>query len=259
MTLWTAISKSEHANSYWRGRNGFEFASKQQVIEVYAAELSRLLPNYVFGFVLNKDKFNLVAVLGFGGESNCFVTADSKWMCEIVPAAIRGFPFNLIDNEEGEKVLCIEESHLTDDSNAAPLFDESGDLAPETAEILKFLNNCDYSRTHTLAACEALTEARLIEPWPLSIKNGDSEDTLPIKGLYRISETKLNSISRTSLSKLRESAALTIAYAQLFSQNQLAQLIQRAEIVHKQKVKMESQGGLSSIFEDEDSLNFDAI
>lgn len=260
MNSWTVISRSEHAQSYWRQRQGFAFASEQQVAEVLLAELGALLPNYVMGFLKENGTYRLITLLGLGSERNYYVGLDNKWLCTVIPAALRGYPFTLLGNSGNEdKVLCIDQDYLTEDSNDLPLFQEDGELTPLMAETLDFLNKCDENRKLTQNACNKLAEAGLIEPWPLRLKYGDGDETSPVEGLYRIKESALNSISRTSLASLRASAALPLAYAQLFSMNQLNQLSQRAELINLQKAQVDSKQELSGLFEDEGTLNFDAL
>ncbi len=258
MHTWEAISASKHAKLNWRAKDHFEFASKRQVVEVLVSELSRLLPHYVFSFVLKDEKFHLVALLGFG-DVNYYVTADYKWLGEAIPAAIRSFPFLLGNSKSDEKIFCIDKAYLTDNKEATPLFTELGELTNETAEVFNFLQSCEQNRRATAIAVEALAESELIEPWLLNVSNSNGEEHNPIAGLYKISEEKLNTISRSSLAKLRDKSALTIAYAQLFSLNQLHQLSLRSEILLQQETETKSKVKLGDIFEDGGSLSFDSF
>jgi hypothetical protein len=260
MTSWQAISRSEHEQARWRQRKDYEFAAEQQVVEVLLAELVNVLPHYVLGFIKAEDQYQLVAVLGLGSERNYFVGLDNKWMCSVIPAAFRGYPFILLTNSESaERVLCIDEGYLSEDSNDTAVFQEDGELDPSTAKVLDFLNKCDYNRGLTQKACDSLAEANIIEPWPLKIRAPDDEEAVPIEWLYRINEPALNSLSRSSLAGLRSSSALPLAYAQLFSMNQIKQFSERAKFLDLQIAQVDSNQGISSIFEDEGSLNFDAI
>lgn len=260
MISWTAISRTEHAEKGWLPRNGFSFAAQQLVVEVLVAELSTLLPHYAFGFTKPRDKFQFIALLGLGGERNLYVNAEQKWLGQLVPAALRGYPFTLADNtESSDRILCIDEDHLTDDADANPLFDEEGNLAPAITEMLKFLNQCDNNRKQTQAAVDMLAEAGVIGPWPLSINRGEDLEPISIEGLYRIDEEVLNTLSRTAFAGLRKFGALALAYAQLLSQNQLSQLAQRADYLGAQQAKLDAQQGVTGLFEDEGSLNFDFL
>lgn len=259
MSSWIAVSRLEHAQSHWRPLQGFGFAAELQVVEVLAAELSSLLPHYVLGFVLKNDNYQLVALLGLGTTGNFYVSGENKWTCSVVPAALRGHPFKILNSEDGEQVFCIDQEHLTEDSNDVPMFDEKGDLASSTQKVLDFLTSCYSNRKLTQTACDTLAQAKVIQPWPLRINKPGDDESVPVEGLYRVDEAALNSISRTTLAGLRGSGALAVAYAQLFSLNQLNQLSQRSEILGRQKAEIESKSNLSGIFEDEGSLSFDGL
>jgi len=171
MPTWKAISKSEHASKHFIARQGYSFAAKQQVVPILLAELSKLIPLYALGFIQQQEAYMPVVLTGLGGEQNLFVNADGKWLGTYVPAVLRGYPFALADNQ-GEKVLCIEEDHLSD-SGGQPLFDSEGNLTKPVQDTLSFLNECEKNRKVTEAACRSLQAFGVIETWPLQIKRGE--------------------------------------------------------------------------------------
>ena len=75
---------------------------------------------------------------------------------------------------------------------------------------------------------DALQAAGLIQPWALNIKQG--EQTMPVEGLYRIDAAALNALPEDAYLTLRKTSALPLAYAQLFSMNQLATLPKAARM-----------------------------
>jgi hypothetical protein len=85
----------------------------------------------------------------------------------------------------------------------------------------------------TQAAVDVLVAANLVQPWPLSIKQG--EQNVPVTGLYRIDEAALNTLENEAFLTLRRSGALPVAYAQLLSMNQLVVLQQLSQIQAKLK------------------------
>lgn len=258
MTHWIAVSRSEHADSHWRPKQGFGFAANLQVVAILMAELSKLLPHYVLGFIRNGEQYQPVALVGLGGERNLYVNKENKWLCTYVPATLRGFPFTLADNDSGEQILCINESQLTEDPTAPPLFDSDGNLTARTASIFDFLGQCHANRVATQAACAVLESCELIEPWPFTINRGEDLEPLAIKGLYRINEQALNELDGSQFAALRKSGATTLAYAQLFSRGQIDQLALRAEYVGKE-IESTSSRDLDDFFQDGGSLNLDFL
>jgi hypothetical protein len=262
MNSWVALSRSDHAKSHWQARNGYEHAARMQVIPILLAELAKLVPHYVLGFVKNNDdSYQAAALVGLGGDRNVYVTNDAKWLCDYIPAGIRGYPFSLYYNDDGKSIICIEESHLSADPGLPRLFKDNGELETEAAEILNFVNQRDANRQVTDKAVADLADTGLIEPWPISIGRGEGQEPLSISGFYRISEDKLNNTAALSFTRLRKSGALPLAYAQLFSMAQLGQLTTRAEYLLNNSQQQTPLSELSGLFSEDTSgsLNFDAF
>lgn len=262
MSSWIPVSRTEHAQSYWKPRQGYEFAAAKQVVPVMLAELSRLVPNYVLGFVRDENEnFKAVALVGLGGDRNLYITPDSKWLCEYVPAALRAFPFTVLKSTDGNNVFCIQSDHLSESTEHERLLDDDGELGVRTAETYKFISHCELNRNQTAEACEALAQAAIIEPWPISVSRGEGEEPRMINGLHRINEEALNELDAENLAGLRVSGALLLAYAQLFSMAQLDQLTRRAEYLSKSTAQTSSSADMANLFSSDDSgsLNFDAL
>ena len=237
MTSWTAISPAEHADSRWLPRKDFAFAANKQLVEIFVGELKTVLHYYAVGFVKQDEAYQLVALVGVEKDRSLYVDLNNEWTCEYVPASLRGYPFMLADSErqEDEKVLCIDQDYLTDDSDAVRLFKADGEQDDSITETLNFFVKCDQDRRTTQAACQALADAGVIEAWPLNVARGDDENSLSIEGFYCINEAKLNSLDTAVFAGLRETGAFHLAYAQLFSMNQLTQLSRRSEYLATQQ------------------------
>lgn len=267
MHSWVALSRTEHAQHHWQPRRDFEFAAAQQIVPVMLAELTKLLPHYALGFIKDENEaYQAVALVGLGGERNLYTTAESKWLCSYVPAALRAYPFALLKDADQNKdnaqtILCIDESFITRNEACPRLFKDDGELEDRVAEVLKFTTQCKQNRQLTKLASGALATAGVIEPWPVSIERGASEEPLKVNGVHRINELALNELDCDGLADLRSTGALALAYAQLFSTAQLEQLTQRAEYHQKTAKRSAPPASLSGLFSSEDSgsLNFDAF
>nr|WP_298523229.1 SapC family protein [uncultured Halomonas sp.] len=270
MNQWIAISRTHHSNSSFQPRQGYGFAATQQLVPILIAELGQLLPHYVLAFVQQNGRFTPVAVTGLGGERNLYLNADGKWLANYVPAILRGYPFSLVNSEKDQQVLCIHREHLLDgqgnepgsesgtETNSAqplPLFEESGELSPPVQQTLDFLKKCDANRRTTQAASHLLQESGLIEPWPLEIERANDQEPLTVKALYRVSERALNALKADAFAGLRRHGALPLAYAQLFSMNQLSQLSDRAAFHARQPVQAQ-EVDLEALFDGDDSEIF---
>ena len=143
---------------------------------------------------------------------------------------------------------------------------------PERLNIVRPIH-CEQQRIATARACAALAKQELIEPWPVTLANNETVESVgkkTVQGLYRINESVLNALNGDALAELRKSGALALAYAQLLSITQLQQLPKRAQWqaklkAHAAQVKgtaaQRSGGsGLTELFSESDgSLNFDDL
>lgn len=260
MSSWIAVSRTEHGDKHWHPRSGYGFARSRQFVPVILAELTKLIPHYVMGFLQDNDgRYQTIALLSVGGDRNLYVTEDSKWLCSYVPATMRGFPFALLDNAEQNTILCIDDEHINDDKGCPPLFTEDGKLDTQAAQTFEFITQVEQSRQQTKLACDALASVELITSWPLTINRAKGMTPIKINGLHRINEEALNKLDSESLAGLRASGALALAYAQMFSIAQMEQLAQRAEYLAN--AQQPPDDGRGDIFGNEDSgsLNFDAF
>ncbi len=80
----------------------------------------------------------------------------------------------------------------------------------------------DLRHARLLDHHERLADAGLIEPWPLSVREGEA--TKQIDGLFRVAESRLNELTDDAFSALRRTGALPVAYAQLFSMGHFEKL-----------------------------------
>jgi len=253
MPEWIALSRSEHAAKRYLPRDGYAFAANQPVASVLLAELAKLLPHYAMGFIEQGGGYQPVALLSLDGQRNLYLAPNGKWLGTYVPAALRGYPFTLANTEDGQKALCLDQAHLSDD-RGEPLFDDDGNLGQSVARTLEFLQQCDRNRQVTLASAQALADAGVIEPWPLQVARGDEQEPLKVGGLYRIDEKALNALEADAYAALR-GGPMALAHAQLFSMGQLNQLTERVRF--HQESQAEPPESLDELFGGDDDLTFD--
>lgn len=257
MSDWLAISRSEHANATYRARSDYAFAAAQRVVPVLMAELPRLMPHYVLGFVREAETIAPVALLTLPGAANLYVNTEGKWLAEYVPAALRGYPFRLLPttNAGDEEAFCIEKQHLQGPDEGLALFDASGDLATPAQETFDFLKQCATNRKATLAAASALDAAGVLAPWPLKVATDEETAPVALDGLWRVDETALNALPADTFAALREGGALALAYTQMLTGQQFAHLRDRARY-HAARVGA-AEVDLESFFGDaDDELSF---
>lgn len=252
---WIALSPSQHGPMYQLPRDGYHFAAGQAVAGVLLAELNRLLPEYVLGFIREAEGYRLVALLGLGGQ-NLYVAPNGKWLGSYVPATLRGYPYRLATPQGGgDKVLAIEAMHLSEHEGEA-LFAEDGKPSAAVSERLNFLTRCEHDRARTAQAARALEQAGVITPWPLKVERGEGQAPLTVEGLYRIDEAALNALSADAYTAL-QGAPMALAHAQLFASSRLEPLTQRARFQAEHESRQTPEN-LDELFgEDDDELSFE--
>lgn len=221
----TAITPQRFANKAWKRQSGYPFAAQANILPIVMAELAKLVPVVPLGFVQTEGRFQMVAITALQPGMNLFIAPDGRWLGGYVPAALRGYPFQLAKPQDQEaSILCFDESSglLVEAGQGEAFFDEAGTPSQAVKDILDFLAQTDRNRVVTQTAVDAVQAAGLIQPWPLNVQNGDK--TVAVEGLYRIDETALNALDAATLHGLRDKGALALAYAQLLSMNQLSVL-----------------------------------
>ena len=113
-----------------------------------------------------------------------------------------------------------------------PFFEKDGEISKKFNDFLNFIHALKKDLEMTNRLVNELNQAELITEWKLSIKNEKNEDQ-SIKGLYTISEEKLNDLSNEHLCKLFKSKAIELAYAQIYSIDNLNKLV----TIHEHNLK----------------------
>jgi hypothetical protein len=264
MTELAAITPERHAKKVWKRDTDYAFVAEDSVIPLVGAELSKVALAMPTGFIKLDDGYQLVAITSLQRGQNLYVAPDGKWLGGYIPAALRGYPFQLAQHEgAGEFILCINEAsglvvENTEDGNA--FFDDQDQPTQGIKDILNFLTQIKASRDVTEGAVNVLADAGLITPWEINLKQG--EKVVPVKGLFRVDEAALNKLDDENFLTLRKAGGLAIAYAQLFSMNQLATLERlgklRGQILEQQAANSKASNLTGfSLSKDEGSLMFE--
>lgn len=230
MPKYVPVNYATFASRGWRKVPSYAFAARQSVVPVVLEELPHVLPITPLAFVQQPEEsgesgYQLVAVMSPAPQLNLFVAPDGRWLGGYVPAAFRAYPFRLIEvkADDTSHVLCFdEESGLLTQAGAPgsePFFVDGSPTAV-VEKIMQFLTAQQQGRALAQQAVALLAEHGVIEPWALNIKISEA-DTLPVAGLFRINEAALKALDGAALKALQEGNALSLAYAQLYSQQRL--------------------------------------
>jgi hypothetical protein len=229
MAKMTPISRKTHENMFWQRYTSYQFAQKETLAVLVAAEISRAVHAMPLAFVKQQDTFFLVGILSTIPGQNQFVTPEGRWIGSYVPSCFRSYPFSMARMRENDgMVLCVDEdSGLISESQGEPFFDAEGELARPVKEILNFLTQIQKNRQVTDRSVAALADAGLMKPWAVKESTGDSQTIF--KGLYQVDEAGMNQLDDDTFLKLRNALSLPVAYAQLLSMGLAGRLARMAD------------------------------
>jgi hypothetical protein len=232
MTKLVAVSKGRHAEKVWRRPKGFQFAAKEPVTPIVLAEVVHVGSWMPIAFIEQEHRYIPIAIMSPMPNQNLFVGPDGQWLGGYIPSSLRTYPFRLIRPEGSERMaLCVDEdSGLVTEPNGEgeEFFASDGKPSPSVTKLREFLAQVENNRIATDLAMSSLAEAAVIERWPLEVDVGGKKSA--INGLYRINEKRLGGLDDETFLKLRKTAAISLAYAQLISRGQIARFDQLARL-----------------------------
>jgi hypothetical protein len=256
------IRVATHRERAWKPSAGYGFASNSNITQIASEELAHMATQYALGFI-DDETPSMVALLGLAPQQNLYVAPDGHWLGEYVPAVLRGYPFKLIPAENGQFALGYDEGSglLAASGEAEPFFDDNDLPTERISQILQFMVSLQKGIDAIGRASLRLKEHGLLEPWPIKIRDGETE--IPINGLLRINEAHLTNMDDAAFTELRKGGVLALAYAQLLSMTNISKLGRLAH-AHAQHNAMseKQQQEIKSMFVPthiEDEIDWDAM
>ncbi|MDY8108868.1 SapC family protein [Fulvimarina sp. 2208YS6-2-32] len=242
------LTPERHGERGWTRFSSYAFAAGRALAPLAAPEVSRAALELPLGFVAHEKGWQLVAVLGLAPGQNLFVGPDGRWHGGYVPAALRSHPFYIGRAESSDQmILCIDEtSGLLAQEDGEPFFDGAGQLTQPMADVWTFMQEVARGEAQLNAACARLAENDIIEPWLISLKDGENERK--VEGLHRVSEDKLNALDDETFGTLRRAGIVALAYAQMLSAGHIPKLgeLARAHARHAEEAERRRQSAASA-------------
>ncbi|MBU1307498.1 MAG: SapC family protein [Alphaproteobacteria bacterium] len=223
------VSKQRYGNRHWQRFSSYAFAATDALAPLVLAELPKATMALPIAFIVQNGRFVPAALMGLQPGENLMVSITGQWLGRYIPAAYRSYPFQLLEAEDGQHVMCIDEASglISDGATGERFFEEDGQPSKAISEILTFLQQTHVSKQATEAPTAALQKFELIRPWPLTIQSASGERRFD--GLFQIDESVLNTLPAEALGELRDAGALVVAYCQLLSMQNLGELANLAK------------------------------
>lgn len=235
------VSQKRHGGKSLKKFTSYAFSADQHFVPLVAPEVTAAARALPLGFLKREDGYSLAALLSMVPGRNQCVAPDGQWLGGYIPSAFRAWPFRLGRFQDGSPdkvVLCVDEaSGLVldgEETGDTPFFAGEGVLAPDIQTVMDFLVRRESGARVLARAVTAIVELNLLEPWPITARDGERE--FPVSGIDRVNEAALNALAPDDLARLRDAGGLALAYAQLLSMGNLAQL---SQLTRQQKLLAE--------------------
>jgi hypothetical protein len=258
----TPLRAATHSDRSWRPSSGYGFAASSIIAPIAGEELAHAATQFALAF-LEGEHPALVTLLGLRPQQNLYVGPDGQWLGQYVPAVLRGYPFKLMPAENNQFALGYDEGSglLAGAGEGEAFFDAEGRPTERIQQILQFLIGVHKGVEAIGRAGAKLASHGLLEPWPLKVRDGDTE--IPVNGLFRVNEAKLGAIDDAAFLELRSGGVLAVAYAQLLSMTNMGNLGKLAQL-HAQHaaVSAKREAEIESMFQPiqaEDEIDWDAM
>jgi len=261
MVQFVQLSKDKYSEHALLDLNDLTGYANRVTLPIYGAEISRLALQYPLAFIQQENGFGIHLLCSLSSESpNAWITSEGKWLGNYIPAIIRQSPFTVLPNDEGERIICVDQDDPRLGDAGRSLFN-NGEPTEFLNNIIKLLEQLYFNGEGTQKAINLISSYELIIPWPITVSHSE-EFEIPVKDIFRIDEAKLNQLEDDQWLALKHVGAIPLIYGQLLSMGHLGKLLQilkhRVGVTSNRAVAAEN---LDAFFgEDDDSaLNFDNI
>ncbi|MEM1262044.1 MAG: SapC family protein [Pseudomonadota bacterium] len=224
------LNIEQHGSLRIRESARVDFAAKQHVMLVRAGEIG--MAGACFPVFLNKHAESgtwlFSAMTSFVPGSNLFVN-DGHWGGTFAPSFMQTYPFFLVPAAEGSKDLVtgiLPGSDAFSATEGLPLFDDTGALSLEVAQVDKALRADTEKDVQSRVFAERLTSLELHRPVDIVVSM-TSGQTNTIRGLHTVDEEKLRALDDATVLDLNRNGYLMALHAMLFSMGQINALVQR--------------------------------
>ena len=170
------------------------------------------------------------------------------------PEGYSYYPFCIADHD-GKGIVCERTGSdlISETSRGNAFFDDHGEKSSEFNALIQELTQYHNGLNRAAELTKELVQSELLIEWPIEFERAGKKTTL--RGVHRIDESKLNTLSYSQFGSLRDSGALAICYGQLVSMFNLKYL----KYLHSIKGNTANIDNDSLDFDSGGSLNFDNL
>ena len=201
-----------------------DFAKDANLIPALVDEFDLALDDLPIAFLPAADVPSAVFVTGLKPGTNVFISEEGLWDGKYAPAYLRRYPFIVGDVENGEPILCVDDTYEgLSEKKGEPFFNKSGESEETLMRALTISQSYKTSADRTEAFTKMLHEMGLFQSISLDAVMPDGEKT-SVHGLMVVSEEALEGLSDAQLGKLNAAGFLKPIYSHLLSLRSISRL-----------------------------------
>jgi hypothetical protein len=213
-----SLSPQQHSGLRYTPDQSFLPLRTEMMVPLAASECARVAREGTLVKLKDRDQVVLLAGLDLG---QCqYISESGHWRARYVPAALRHYPFRLVDvgAQNFQVQIDLKAPHWAA-PGGAPLFLPDGEHAPLLERVREVLVKVQQDLMRTQHLARQLDEAGLWMTQHLTFGQGEAKSA--ITGLQVIDIKKLAALGPEPLALLHRSGALALAYAQAHSMSNL--------------------------------------
>ena len=171
------------------------------------------------------DDFQPTMVVGLAEQQNLCVDAEGDWRSDCyLPAYVRRYPFCTaqLAQDTSRVVVCVDEAGL--DTAAPHFFDARGEDTPAWRDIDRLIQDMDIATRQTNLFSARVAGLGLLEPFDAAVRPVVGERR-HVGGMWRVNESRLNTLPEAVLVELMRSGFLSRIYAHLMSLDNFQRLL----------------------------------
>ena len=213
------VTSVKHGRVCFDPAQDYAFSAGINAVPVMAVEIVPAATEYAIVFTEAGDDVMPAAVLGVRAEQNLYLSPDSKWQAQYVPAFIRRYPFVFsISADKKTLTLCIDETHpgFNEEGRGQRLLNNDGKPTAYVEQVLTFLKEYQAHFERTRAFGKRLKELDLLEPMQAQVTTPAGE-SVKLGGFLAVSRDRLRALGGEALATLAKTDELELIYLHIYS------------------------------------------
>jgi SapC len=222
------ISAARHGDVSVEPSDSFAFSADVNAVPLMAVEFPRAAGEYAIVFTAEGENVMPAVLLGVRNAQNLYLSPDSRWKADYIPAFVRRYPFVFSSGDGKSLTLCVDESHpgVNRVGKGNALFGADNKPTPYVEKVLEFLKEFQIQFERTRLFCRNLKELQLLEPMQANVTTPQGEK-ISLGGFLGVKRELLRQLSGEQLEKLAKTDELELLYLHLASLRNIADFKER--------------------------------